>query len=169
MKIPITHTFLLGLLLIGTAGCKSKIPVGVMSPEEMKPVLFDVLVAEQINQTDTAALTRAHLRDSTTYDIRRVLAMHQVPESTYFKSLRFYEANPDLLKVLLDSTKSYGSVLQDSLQKKKNMEPVKIKDTLKPPDSLLIPLGNKPHGPVRTFKKTNVKAPKAVTSDNAKN
>lgn len=88
-----------------------------MRPEEIKPVLFDVMVATQVMQLDTAKQTKAHLRDSITLAIRRVLETHQVDDSLYFRSMAYYEAHPDELKILLDSTRAYGSRLQDTLRK----------------------------------------------------
>lgn len=119
--------------------CKSKIPPGVIAPEEMKVVMFDVMVAEQVEQADTSAVTKIHQRDSSTRAIRKVLAIHHIDRAKYFKSLDFYEANPDILKELLDSTKSYGTVLQDSLRNKKARALQVKKDTTKgltPKDSL---------------------------------
>ncbi|SDZ92064.1 protein of unknown function [Arachidicoccus rhizosphaerae] len=107
---------MLGLL---AAGCKPKYPKGIMQPDEIKPVLFDVMVATELRQMDTAALAKLHIRDSVTLEIHRVLKAHNVDDSLYFRSMAFYEAHPDELKTLLDSTRSYGNKIQDSLQKKR--------------------------------------------------
>jgi|GEM_PF-2256217 len=108
----------LGLLILLSSGCKRKYPKDILTPEQMKPVLFDVMVATEVKQLDTTAVTRLHLRDSVTLEVHRVLAAHKIDDSLYFRSMAFYEAHPDYLKKLVDSTKSYGNKLQDSLQKK---------------------------------------------------
>lgn len=108
---------LFSLLILLSVGCKRKYPGDILTPEEMKPILFDVMMATQVKQMDTSAVTKLHIRDSITYEIHRVLAAHQVDDSLYFRSMAYYEAHPDYLKALLDSTKVYGNILQDSLQK----------------------------------------------------
>jgi len=107
------------ILLVGAMGCKSKYPKDIMTPEQIKPVLFDVMVATSVKQMDTTSVTKLHLRDSITLEIHRVLKAHNVDDSLYFRSMAFYEAHPDDLKTLLDSTRNYGNRLEDSLQKKR--------------------------------------------------
>ena len=109
------------ILLVGAMGCKSKYPKDIMTPEQIKPVLFDVMVATAVKQMDTSSITKLHIRDSITLEIHRVLKAHNVDDSLYFRSMAFYEAHPDDLKTLLDSTRSYGNRLEDSLQKKRFM------------------------------------------------
>jgi len=139
------HLFynMLFLLLFSAAGCKSKYPKDIMSPEQIKPVLFDVMVATEVKQMDTSLATRTHIKDSITMEIRRVLNAHNVDDSLYFRSMAFYEAHPDELKALLDSTRAYGSILEDSMQKKRfnpldsGAKPELRPKTLKlPPDSV---------------------------------
>ena len=107
-----------GLFCVLIYGCKPKYPKGVLLPEQMQPLLFDIMVASQVKQLDTSQMTRQHLKDSVTLEVKRVLAAHKIDDSVYFKSIAFYEAHPDELKSLLDSTRSYGNKIQDSLQKK---------------------------------------------------
>jgi hypothetical protein len=116
-------TISLGLLILLSTGCKSKYPPDILKPEEIKPVLFDVMVATAVRQMDTTTATKQHIRDSITLEIHRVLAAHKIDDSLYFRSMAFYEAHPDYLKSLLDSTRAYGNRLQDSLQKKRFAAP----------------------------------------------
>lgn len=128
--------YLLTITLMLFVSCKSEIPSGVIPPEAMKSIIFDLMVAEQIERADTSSATRLHLRDSTTRTIKEVLAIHKVSKTDYMKSLDFYESDPHLLKKLLDSTKAYGAILQDTLRKKirESNRPVKL-DSIVSPDS----------------------------------
>lgn len=147
-------TVALGVFLLAqlAVGCKSKYPSDILNPEELKPVLFDVMVAAQLKQADTSQATRLHLKDSVTAEVKRVLQAHEIDDSLYFKSMAYYEAHPDYLKQLLDSTRSYGSWLQDSLQRRQQMQkdtavskdksqkqpdphPVALKDSTKKPEN----------------------------------
>ena len=113
-----TYVTVLSFLLLAFMGCKSRYPADILQPDEMKPILFDVMVATEVKEMDTTTATKKHLRDSITLEIHRVLAAHKIDDSLYFRSMAFYEAHPDELNILLDSTRAYGNKLQDSLQKK---------------------------------------------------
>ena len=111
-------------------GCKQKYPSDILQPGEIEPVLFDIMVAAQLKQIDTSSATRQHLKDSTTAEIKRVLAAHNIDDSLYFRTMAYYEAHPDYLKKVIDSARSYGSWLQDSLQRKLEKSEKSKKDSL---------------------------------------
>lgn len=145
-----------------SAGCKSKYPADILKPEEIKPVLLDVMVATEVKQMDTTQVTRLHIRDSITLEIHRVLAAHKIDDSLYFRSMAYYEAHPDKLKRLLDSTRAYGNILQDSLEKKGFTTTDSAGQPANPPKSLKrLPEGpvNRPKKPVNPIVKDSAGAP----------
>ena len=110
------------LLALVFISCKSKYPHDILQPGEIEPILLDVIVAAQLKQADTSQATRQHLKDSITAEVQRVLRAHHVDDSLYFKSMDYYEAHPDYLKKVLDSARAYGSWLQDSLQRRQQIQ-----------------------------------------------
>lgn len=105
MKLVIILLFILSLFT--ACSSKGKIPPGVLHINAMKPIVWDMIVTEQnIAATDPVRIDSFKLPLLAGYE--KVFAVHKIDKNTFYKSFDFYEAHPDLLKVLMDSVNSYG-------------------------------------------------------------
>jgi|GEM_PF-743002 len=86
---------------------------------EMKFVMWDILNAD-------ALYTQLALKDSLARQkklnvqlYQKVFDIHHISRQQFFTSYRYYEANPDKMKILMDSVNAYGTrerSIADSLQ-----------------------------------------------------
>jgi len=105
MKHVITSLFILSLL--SACSSKGKIPPDVLNINTMKPIVWDMISTEQnIVASDPVRIDSFKLPLIAGYE--KVFAVHKIDKNTFYKSFDFYEAHPDLLKVLMDSVSSYG-------------------------------------------------------------
>jgi hypothetical protein len=116
---------IIALILFFSCTQKTKIPDAILPPDKMEKLLMDMLRAEEFlnqRQPDSAivdSFNRIKLYQS-------VLALHKTTKEDFKKSFTFYEAHPDLLKVVLDSM--HNKATRSELQTKM---PPKIKMPLK--------------------------------------
>lgn len=122
------------ILLALLVSCKDKntIPQGIIQPEKMKMVFWDILrantLAEEVAKKDSAK----KIQIENTNLQRQVFAMHHISKEDFFKSYNFYTQHPALMLSLLDSTiayagkKNYNTAPPSGLKFKN-----KIKDTTK--------------------------------------
>lgn len=88
------------------AGCKSKSPVpsGILPPQEMKAVMWDMMRADQFLAdyvfSRDSALNR-YLESEKWYG--KILAIHKVSQEEFKNSFTYYNAHPALMKDLMDS------------------------------------------------------------------
>ncbi len=91
------------LLIFISCGNKNKIPDGILKPDVMQAVLWDVIKADAF----TAEIIR---KDSSkkTADVnlklqQEVFAIHKITRQSFYKSYDYYKENPGKLKVIMDS------------------------------------------------------------------
>lgn len=98
--------FVLLFSLFFFCSCSGEVPKGVMPPQKMEAVWYDILRADE--WTDFARLQdstflpfskRASLYDS-------LFRLHQISKEDYRKSMAFYQSRPDLLKEILQSLRT---------------------------------------------------------------
>jgi len=100
------------------SACSSSdsIPNGVLAPEKMKIVMFDVLRAQEL----------ANLKygwDTTTMNtnmpvmLQQVFDIHKISKDDFYTSFRYYEAHPDKNKELFDSLGTYTDRAKQDIYK----------------------------------------------------
>jgi hypothetical protein len=95
------------LVALVSCGTKKKLPSGVMEPDKMKVVFWDMVRADQFLSAYVFA------KDSTA-DKRRlsdslyavVFRIHHISPETFSKSFDYYRRNPEAMKALVDSVNS---------------------------------------------------------------
>ena len=82
---------------------KNKLPSGILKPEKMQAVLWDIMRAD-------AFTTNFIKKDSSKNDAeeniklqKKVFALHQVSSENFYKSYDYYKTNTNLFKSILDS------------------------------------------------------------------
>jgi hypothetical protein len=92
--------------LLGAMACQSErqVPSGILSPEKMQEVVWDMMRADQF----VVGFILPH--DSTLKKdpekikwYNRVLAIHQLSEQQFKESFRYYQTRPDLVAQMMDS------------------------------------------------------------------
>ncbi len=89
--------------LFSQCSSKESVPPGVLPANKMQVVLWDVLRADEMinfyKERDSSLNSLSkHIE---LYDT--IFAMHKISKEDFKKSLQFYQARPDLLKIILDS------------------------------------------------------------------
>lgn len=100
------------LFLFLISSCKPKIPNDVLPPAQMNPVLWDVLLADEM--AAQYALTDSSfgkLAKHAEY-YQAILRIHKTDAETFRRSIRFYMDHPKLFKPVLDSIQSRGERMQ---------------------------------------------------------
>lgn len=86
--------------LVYNCSPEPRIPKGILPPQEMEILLFDMLrTDEYLNLyvvNDSLNLRRKNF-------YQKVLQIHKVSKQDFQKSFSFYQAHPNMLKVILDS------------------------------------------------------------------
>jgi len=127
------------VLFFSRCGDKGPTPEGVLEPDKMEAVMYDMIrTGEFLNGY---VLFKDTGIDKTAESMKwytKVWAMHKVTEAQFEKSYDWYQRNPDMMKIVMDSiikipapvvksdsTKSAA----DSLNKKINRRNVKLPDS----------------------------------------
>jgi hypothetical protein len=90
-------------MVIFLFSCKNKLPKDILEQKKMEKVLWDVLKVD--------AYTKNYFLKDTTKNIVlenakmqfQVFALHNITKDQFYKSYRYYLANSNLIKPLLDS------------------------------------------------------------------
>ena len=100
MKIVI---LLIGLNLMSSCGNKEQLPAGVLKPEKMKAVLWDVIkadvfTAEFIKKDSSKNATAENLKLQ-----QQIFAIHKVTKADFYNSYDYYKGNTGEFKKIIDS------------------------------------------------------------------
>ncbi len=87
---------------------KDEIPPDIFSINTMKKVVWDLEVAEQ-TASEKFIMQKDSLQMEATSLYQQVFAKYKTNKATFYKSMSYYEAHPDVLKVLFDSVNNYGT------------------------------------------------------------
>jgi hypothetical protein len=94
---------LLLVLVLSACGNKNDIPKGILKPEKMQLVLFDVIRAENFVfdyvTKDSSKKAEAELVKLQ----QKVFAIHKISRSDFYTSYDFYKAHPGIMEPMLDS------------------------------------------------------------------
>jgi hypothetical protein len=88
------------------SGCKHrvKIPAGIIPPDKMEKVLWDMIRADQY--VSAYILPKDSTKDEKTESIRlyqKIFDIHGITREDFRKSFIFYRSNPVLLRAVADS------------------------------------------------------------------
>lgn len=88
----------------GACNPSNKVPKGILPPEKMEAVLWDLLRSG--NLVNNFILSKDSSLDKSQEHIKwinRVLTFHQVTEVEFKKSFAYYQQHPELMSVMMDS------------------------------------------------------------------
>ena len=116
--------FLLLLVLVSCTGRKS-VPKGVLPPDQMEKVLYDVILAEGYAESYLYADSSMSKEEWMNKEMDKVLAIHKVSQETFMKSYDFYKKRPDMFKVIADTMNAKSQRNREKIYDKtyrKNLE-----------------------------------------------
>lgn len=123
-----TRIILLLALVIFTGACsnKDKIPEGVLKPEKMQAVLWDVIKAEAFTtdyiKKDSSKNTVAENQKLQ----QQVFAIHKVSKADFYKSYDYYQSNAAQFKKVVDSMIAQAERNRGSNTKSFNTKPLQV-------------------------------------------
>ena len=74
-------------------------PSGVLKPDKMQGVLWDILRTEAF----TAQFIKTNNIEENARLQKKVFAMHQVSKEDFYQSFNYYKAHAGMMKMMLDS------------------------------------------------------------------
>lgn len=94
---------LAGLVLIGSCADKEKIPAGILKPDKMQAVLWDVMKAD--------AFTNDYIKKDSSKNAgaenlklqQQIFAIHKISKEDFYKSYDYYKTNTVVFKKIVDS------------------------------------------------------------------
>jgi hypothetical protein len=109
-----TPKFLVIVACLFFLGCgkENKIPKGIIPPEKMQAVLWDLMRADQfiggyiVNRDTSVNRTRESLKY-----YQQIFRIHEITKEGFQKSFAFYRSKPDLFKSLMDSISAPGKAV----------------------------------------------------------
>jgi len=110
------------LIIFFLAGCspKNKVPAGVLSPQTMRTIIWDLMRADEYVNSYLVSKNAAELKTERTILYEQIFRLHAVDQKKFQKSLTFYQARPDLLKIVTDSLRSDERRVMEEQNKPKN-------------------------------------------------
>ena len=90
-------------LIILSCGDSEITPSEIIEPGKMQAVLWDLMVAGESADYFVNADTTLNRNDQHLERYGQVLNIHKVTKPVFVKSLRWYQARPDIFKPIVDS------------------------------------------------------------------
>ena len=115
-----TTTFFLMIFFFTGCSQKNKVPAGVLSPQKMRTVIWDLMRADEYINNYLVNKNTAELKTERTILYEQIFRLHAVDQKKFQKSLSFYQGRPDLLKVIADSLRSDERRVTEEQNKSRN-------------------------------------------------
>ena len=93
--------FVLGSLI--SCGGKDKIPEGILKPDKMQAVFWDVINADVFTNDFIKKDSSKNAVEENLKLQQQIFAIHHVSKDVFYKSYDYYKTNTPVLKVMLDS------------------------------------------------------------------
>lgn len=123
------------IFLFLVIGCNtgSDVPKGILPPEKMQHVMWDMIQADGLVAYSYDTMMRRPAKRMEVYST--VLASHKLTQKAFRKNMDFYESRPDLLKIVLDSLQQMAlrdtaTIIVPTPKVTQDSAPVKV-DTVK--------------------------------------
>jgi hypothetical protein len=129
----IIFVFCISSILILACSHKEKIPAGILPPEKMQSVLWDMIGAGEYITTFVAVQDSVDKELESLKMYEQVLRAHHTTRDQFKKSFSWYRSQPVLMRTMIDTLSKRAAKLgppnmsqkSDSLLKKKIITPVK--------------------------------------------
>ena len=112
-----TCIVLLSLITFFSCGNKNKIPSGILKPDKMQAVLWDVIKADAFT---AEFIKKDSAKDAVEENLKlqqQIFSIHHISRQDFYKSYDYYKLHSDQLKVMMDSM-----IVQAERNKNKNFK-----------------------------------------------
>lgn len=96
------------------AACSSSASKDVLSVDKMQVVMTDMLLAEGFTENFLVNDSSKTRDEWFSQEYSKVMAIHNISQDQFHKSLNFYKKRPDLLKVIIDTVYQRGQRMRDA-------------------------------------------------------
>ena len=93
---------LLGLVTITSCG-NDKTPSGILEPDKMQAVLWDIIKADAFTTEFIKKDSAKNAEEENLKLQQQIFAIHHISKEVFYKSYDYYKANTPVFKVMLDS------------------------------------------------------------------
>ena len=94
---------LVGLALINSCGNKEKIPDGILKPQKMQAVLWDVIKADAFTAEFIKKDSAKNAASENLKLQQQIFAIHKVSKADFYNSYDYYKTNTVVFKKIVDS------------------------------------------------------------------
>ncbi|RXK82844.1 DUF4296 domain-containing protein [Filimonas effusa] len=135
IKPNLGFAYILSLvLLLMAGGCGNGNPGGILSPDKMQQVMWDMMRADELAMDASAHDTaRNSIFKHAVEQYQQVFEVHHITREEFYRSIRYYQEHPDKNKVLMDSVQALGNRARDEQSRIDSILQVKlrIKDSIR--------------------------------------
>jgi Domain of unknown function (DUF4296) len=117
---------LLFTFIILSCGSNDKVPKDVLEPQKMERVMTDILMAESFSESYLLLDTTKKRDEWFTGELNKVLAINQISQDQFRKSMDFYKSRPDIFKVIIDSINAKGQRNRDKIYDMQKRTRIKV-------------------------------------------
>ena len=117
---------LLFMFFFLSCGSSDKVPKGILEPRKMERVLTDILMAESFSESYLLLDTTKKRDEWVTGELNKVLAINDISQDEFRKSMTFYKSRPDIFKVIIDSINAKGQRNRDKIYDMQNKTRLKV-------------------------------------------
>jgi hypothetical protein len=86
-----------------SCGGKDKIPEGILKPDKMQALLWDIIKADAFTNDFIKKDSAKNAVEENLKLQQQIFAIHHVSKDDFYKSYEYYKTNTPVLKVMLDS------------------------------------------------------------------
>lgn len=105
------------IILFAACASYDEMPANIIPIDKMKLITWDMLRADEYAKLqfvkDSSTLTKKTLEL-----YQQVFAIHSITKDQFYESTRYYQAHPDVNKILLDSVSAYSMRQRQDLYQK---------------------------------------------------
>ena len=94
---------LAGLALVGSCTNKDKMPDGILKPEKMQAVLWDVIKADVFTTDFIKKDTAKNAAAENLKLQQQIFAIHKISKTDFDNSYDYYKSNTEVFKKIVDS------------------------------------------------------------------
>ena len=105
------------LLLIVFVSCSNKdsVPDGILPPDKMESVLWDVIRADVMVTYTSVRDTTLNKLEKNTELYQQIFQIHHISKDQFKRSLHYYRSHPLIMQTVFDSLYSQASKRGDTL------------------------------------------------------
>lgn len=115
------------LLFIFAACSQHPVPKGILAPDEMKKVVYDILKADEYVNNFIMKDTSVNIKMKRSIIYEQVFTLHNTNRKEFYTSYKYYQQHPDIQKALFDSLLATANREKAGTPQILPIKPVKLK------------------------------------------